>query len=480
MKQADSIYYRYMQLADEMEKKITSGQFKAGEKLPSLRALHKQTRLSISTISQAYAELEIRALVEPRLKSGYYVRPLIRNLLPLPSEKVSAAKPRRVFVNSLLDSLRSTTEDKTMLPLGAALPATQLLPQKELLNAAKNIASDYFKGEGLNYGPTEGVAELRRLLAGRTMGSRSWISEEEILVTHGCMDAIHLSLRAITEPGDVIVTESPTFTCYLQLIEDLGLMALEIPTNPKKGIDFSGLEKASCSNTVAACLLNPNFQNPLGFVMPDGNKKRLVAMMDELKIPIIEDDIYGDLYFNTLRPTTLKSHDSSGNVLYCSSFSKTLAPDLRIGWVIPGKYREKIIRMQFNSTIAPPKLNQYVVADFLKNGHYDRHLRKFRRALQNQVSNITRAIAKYFPEGTKLTGPKGGYILWVELDERIDSVALFQAAKQEKISILPGNLSSTTDKFNNCIRISCGNPWSEEIDRGIGKLGNIIAAMLEK
>lgn len=478
MKQTARIPYRYLQLADELEKKITSGQFKAGEKLPSLRSMHRQTRLSITTITQAYAELEIRALVEPRLKSGYYVRPLIKNILPLPSEKSAAYEPRKVYVNSLLGSLCPAIAGKTMLPLGAALPATQLLPQKELHKAAKNITSTYFKRDGLNYGPPGGIPELKRFLAGRTLGTRNWVREEEIIITHGCMDAIQLCLRAISQPGDIVVTESPTFTCYLQLIEDLGLMALEVPASPKTGIDLAALEKALQKNAVSACLLNPNFQNPLGFVMPDENKKRVVEMTNSYKVPIIEDDIYGDLYFDTLRPTTIKSHDASGMVLYCSSFSKTLAPDLRIGWVIPGKYLDTIMRMQFNSNIAPPKLNQLIIADFLKNGYYDRHLRKFRRALQNQVSNTAQAIAKFFPEGTKLTAPNGGYILWVELDKRIDSMELFHEAKKANISILPGAVGSTTTGFNNCIRLNCGNPWSEEMERGIATLGEIISDML--
>jgi len=470
--------YRYLNLANELEGKINSGQYKAGEKLPSLRNLHARTGLSITTVNQAYIELEIRGLIEPREKSGYYVKPLLSNLLPMPKSHKRFGRPRKVAINSLVESIHSAIHDRDILPFGAALPATELLPAKQLCQSAKTITGKYFKGAGLSYGPPEGTAELKRQIAKRSIGYGHYIEEDEIIITSGCMDGIQLCLRATTKPGDVIITESPTFTCYLQLIEDLGLLALELPTSPRSGIDLVALENALKKNRVAGCILNHSFQNPLGYQMSDSSKMQLIEILTRHQVPVIEDDIYGDLFFGDTRPTPLTSINKKGTVLYCSSFSKSLAPDLRVGWVLPGRLKDKISRLKFNSSIAPPKLNQLIIAEFLRNGHYDRHLRKYRNAMKNQVSNTALAIARYFPHDTKLTAPDGGYILWVELNKKVDGIELYYKAREEKIFIIPGVITSSTGKYKNCIRISCGHPWDEKLEGGIKRLGEIIHEML--
>ena len=291
------------------------------------------------------------------------------------------------------------------------------------------------------------------------------------------MDAIQLCLRAVASPGDIIVTESPTFPCYLQLIEDLGMLSLEVPTSPQSGIDIDALEKAIGTHKVSACILNPHFHNPLGFFMPPDRQEQLVEMLAKKKIPAIEDDIYGDLYFSSTRPHTLKSLDREGLVLYCSSFSKTLASDLRIGWTMPGRFSHKVKRLKFNSTITSPKLNQLIIADFLQSGHYERHLRLFRNALKKQMTNTALAIAEHFPNETKLTAPEGGFILWVTLNKKVDALHLFHTAKREKIFIIPGTICSSTGRFANCLRISCGHPWNDKMEEGMHKLGQLIHSL---
>ncbi|MCB2182280.1 MAG: PLP-dependent aminotransferase family protein [Desulfobulbaceae bacterium] len=472
--------YRYMSLANELENKISAGQYKVGEKLPSLRELHAQTGLSITTINQAYIELENRGLIMPREKSGFYVKPLLNDLLPLPSSHKRFGAPRKVSINSLVESIHASIHDKDILPFGAALPGTELLPLKQLNQSAKTVMGKYFKGDGLNYGPPDGAPELKRQIATRTIGYGHHIEEDDIIITNGCMDAIQLCLRAISSPGDVIITESPTFTCYLQLIEDMGLLALELPTSPSAGIDLVSLENSLKKHKVAGCILNHSFQNPLGFRMSEDSKMRLLEILTRHKVPVIEDDIYGDLYFGNSRPASLASCNEKATVLYCSSFSKSLAPDLRVGWMLPGKFKEKIKRLKFNSSIACPKLNQLIIADFLQNGHYERHLRKYRNAMKNQVSNTARAIARYFPEDTKLTAPDGGYVLWLELNKKIDSIELYSMAREENIFIIPGGICTSTGKYKNCIRISCGNPWNDRLEHGIRQLGKIIKKMVAR
>jgi DNA-binding transcriptional MocR family regulator len=476
--------FRYQQLAAELEEKINGGQYRAGERLPSLRDLHNRTGLSITTVAQAYVELEARGMVEPREKSGYFVRPQLQNLLPPPQVGVqSATRPRKVVINTLAESILSVIHDRETLPFGAALPACQLLPVRQLAASTRAVAGRYFAGDGLNYGPPDGVEPLKRQIAARSVGLGPSAGAESPIVTNGCMDAIQLCLRAVARPGDIVVTESPTFTCYLQLIEELGLLALEIPTDPSTGMDLNLLEEALFNgawrrNRVAACLFNPSFQNPLGFDMDVRRRAELVELLAAHEIPLIEDDVYGELHFGPVRPTPMKSFDAKGLVLYCSSFSKTLVPDFRVGWIMPGRFRERILRLKFNSSIAQSKLQQLVVADFLETGQYDRHLRRLRAALKNQVSSAAQAIARYFPAGTKLTAPRGGYILWVELAAGVDGVELFHLAKAEKIFVIPGAISSGAGRFKNCVRISCGAPWNDQMEDGMRRLGRL-AAMLQ-
>ena len=307
-----------------------------------------------------------------------------------------------------------------------------------------------------------------------TIRASSSFSGPVYLVSAGWVAVIHLCLRAVAKPGDTILVESPTFTCYLQLIEDLNMLAFEVPTDPEKGLDLDLVREAVNRHAVKACLVCPSFQNPLGFAMPVAAKKELVELLAARDIPIIEDDIYGDLYFGPSRPRTLKSFDEKGLVLYCSSFSKTLAPDLRVGWTLPGRFLKKVKRLKFNTVIASSKFNQLIVADYLHHGGYERHLRRLRHALMNQTGNMALAISREFPPGTRISSPRGGYVLWVELPEGVDGLKLFYEARTNGIFIIPGLICTSTDRYANCIRISCGHPWHERWGAGIKKLGELV------
>ena len=475
--------FRYQRLAAELEGRIFDGQYRVGTRLPSLRNLHFQTGLSITTIAQAYGELESHGLVESREKSGYFVRAHGERLLPLPQTgELSMERPRMVTINSLAESITTLIQDPGTVSFGAAIPACELLPTRQLASSFRSVQHHYFKQAGLGYGEPEGEEVLKRQIAARSLQFGRQVATGEMIVTNGCMDAIQLCLRAVTQPGDIVITESPTFTCYLQLMEQLGLMALEIPTDARQGNDLNMLEEALFNGTwrrnrVGACLLNPTFQNPLGFDMPLARKKELVEMLAAHQIPLIEDDIYGELHFDPTRPVPLKFFDAHEMVLYCSSFSKTLAPDFRIGWILPGRFHQQIARLKFNSTIAQSKLPQLVVANYLEHGDYERHLRRLRKALHLQVGQAAQAIARSFPQGTKLTAPRGGFILWVELDPCIDGLALYRAAREQNLFVIPGIISSSTGRFNNCIRLSCGSPWNGALEEGIVRLGTLVHKM---
>ncbi len=469
--------FRYAELADMLEAQIRGGSFRAGEKLPSIRGLRVQTGLSISTIYQAFIELEKRGMVEPRQKSGYFVKPLLQDLLPEPQPAASRLVPRKVNVNNLAFALMEAIGDPQMLQLGGALIDSELLPLKEIGTIYKTAPMARLKSNLSVYEHYQGNADLRRQIARRMAVLCRDISPESLVVTNGCIEAVTLALKSITRSGDTVLVESPTFPWFLQIIEDLNLHALEIPTDPRTGIDLAVLAESVRKHAVKACIIIANFNNPLGFLLSNEKKKALVELMSVENIPIIEDDIYGELYFTASRPIPLKAFDRKGMVLYCSSFSKSLSPGLRIGWIQPGRCFDRVKRLKLNQAISEPGLTQWAVARYLKTENYDRHLRNLRTHLKNQVSNTALAIARYFPKGTKISAPQGGLTLWVQLANGVDSLQLFRNALEKKIAILPGIICSSSDTYKNCIRISCGMPYTDRINRGLQTLAAIVRDM---
>ena len=471
---ATSPGYRYLKLADEIENKIKTGIYKAGHRIPSIRNIRERSGYSINTVSHAYIELEKRGLVEARLKSGYYVKPLLDRILPSPQIKTHRPIPQAVSINSLAASVVEDMSDQSILKLGGTLVSPDLLPLKSLAALIKSIPARKIAEILSTYDNPAGGEHLRRQIASRSLTLFQHIDMEDIVITNGCVEAVSYCLQAVASKGDTIIVESPTYPWFLQMIEDLKMLALECPTHPHTGIDLDSVEKAINIHDVKACILVANYHNPMGFEMPDENKRRLVKLLNQKQVAIIEDDIHGDLYFGAKRPTTLKSYDDRGLVLYCSSFSKTLAPGLRIGWTIPGVFKSAVKQLKLNHAVASPPLIHYALAEYLRGGAYDRQLRQLRTALKNQVSNMATAIARYFPEDTRITAPKGGFALWVELNPKVDSLAVYREAKRHKIAILPGIMCSTTTKFNHFIRLSCGFPWSKTLEMGIRKLGQIV------
>ncbi len=467
--------YRYVKLANEIERKISEGIYSVGEKLPSLRQVKRERGVSLSTVYQAYMELEDRGLVEAREKSGYFVRIPASGLLPLPSSGQAAPRPLKVTVNTLAGLLQENIENPDLLPLGTAVPAPEFLPVKQLARIGRERGGSYlFATGGTGYGSPRGQAELLRQIERRTAMLYDGAAGDETIITAGCMHGVGLCLRAVANPGDIILVESPTFLCYLQLIEDLNMRVIEVPSHPGRGMEAGMIRQCMEDYSVRAAILNSNFPNPLGYGTSAEKKREIVALFRENNVPLIEDDIYGDLYFGHARPSTFKQFDRQGLVLYCSSFSKSLLPDLRVGWVMPGRFSEKVKRLKFNSLIATSKLNQLIVADFLASGAYERHLRRMRNLLQKQVGNMTRAIARHFPENTRISSPEGGLCLWVELDRSVDSLDLFHRAAAGNISLLPGAVCSGTGQYRHCIRLNCGVPWSRTVEQGIATLGTMV------
>ncbi len=466
----------YLKVARMIEGQIQAGGLRVGDRIPSIRAFSRQQNVSVSTALQAYFWLENRGYVEARSKSGFYVRVPAKDLAPEPQFRTSDSSPADVDVGDTLMKVVRAVGNPGMVPLGAACPGPSLLPYHKLNRITRSLVqNDPLHSSYYQFPP--GSELLRRQIALRSLDFGCSFSPADILITCGAMEALNLCLRAVARPGDVIAIDSPTYFGILLAIEALGMKALEIPTHPRTGLNLDVLESSLKKHRVKACIVMTNCHNPVGCILPDERKKALVELLARREIPLIEDDLYGDLAFDAQRPRVAKSYDRDGMVLLCSSFSKLLAPGFRVGWVEGGRYCKELERLKFLTTIATPSLPQLVVAKFLESGGYDRHLRSLRTAFSDQVQAMSKAIAKYFPSGTRITRPAGGYLLWVEMPKKVSALKLFRQAIAQKITIIPGGIFSASGHFQSHIRISCGHPWSDEIDRAVFTLGKLCEKM---
>jgi DNA-binding transcriptional MocR family regulator len=469
--ETESTAVLYESVARDISTLINSGTLGPGDRVPSVRHLSRQRRVSISTVLQAYAVLENRGLIEARPQSGYYVRTPQR-AIEEPATSRPPRAPRLVGVQELVGRVLEASRRSDVVPLGGAIPGAEFVPTAKLQRIVSTVWRRHPDAMA-TYGMPPGREELRRQIALR---ARDWgvsITPDEVIITNGCMEALNLCLRAVARPGDTIALESPTYFGVLQIIESLGMKALEIPTHPRDGVSLEALELALEREKVKACLLMPNVSNPLGSTMPDAAKKRLVRMLAEREVPLIEDGVYNALCFAATPPYAAKAYDRKGMVMLCSSFTKSLAPGFRVGWVAAGHYSEQVRILKFMSTGGMPELLQLAIAEFLENGGYERHLRSMQRTYARLTGLAQSAVAKHFPPGTRATRPSGGFVLWVELPKGRDAVELYEQALQERIGFAPGPMFSATHRYHNCLRLSCAVPWTPCIEGAIARLGEL-------
>lgn len=464
----------YLRIADRMEAMIDSGSLRAGDRIPSVRHSSLQHQVSIPTVMQAYTLLESRRLIEARPKSGFYVRPRLSKSLREPA--VSKRKPA---VASLLGfasaiSLIQDITDPKLVPLGAAIPGAGLLPEKKLAQLTASVMRRS-TAASLQYDPAPGCLALRKELSRLSLDWGCGLDASDFIITVGASEALHLALLAVTKPGDTVLVESPTYYGTLNLLALLKLKVIAVPSSSGEGLDMAAVKNVLATHSVAAMLVIPNFSNPLGSLMPEANRRVLLGLAEKHNIPIIEDDIYGDLPHEGPRPHCLKSLDRNDHVILCGSYSKTLAPGFRIGYIAAGKHQPRVLELKNAFNLGGASLPAFTVAEFLRTGGYERHLRKLRDTFRHQVCKMRETVAATFPEGTRLSNPSGGFALWLELPGNIDVMPVFHEARAAGISFSPGPLFSPNGGFKNCLRLSCGSPWSPQIESAVGTLAKIIA-----
>ncbi|WP_261844316.1 aminotransferase-like domain-containing protein [Aliamphritea ceti] len=467
--------FLYQVLEQQIREQIESGQLSFGSRLPSVRALCQEQDLSKATVLNAYARLEAAGLIEARPKSGYFVSYTARRL-ELPGESQPDMAPAFINLDQVLLDIMEQSAAFDIRPEGKSDEYSEPL-RRCLARAARSQKGQ----EQQYYDEPAGLLGLRQQLVRRCADAGSLVSADEIVISGGCQHSLMLALMATTSPGDTVAVESPGFYGSLQLIEALGLKAVEVPSSPATGVSPDALELAMQHWPIKAVLLTPNFATPTGACMPDSHKQRVLNLIRSKDVALIEDDIYGDLTFGLQRPRSIHSYDqeagASGLVLLCSSLSKSLSRDLRVGWILPGRYKDKIKRLKLVTQLASSQLTQQGVRMFLESGSYDRFLRKRRQQLAEQCQQLQDLLARLFPQATGCSKPLGGIALWLELPEKVDTLALYNQARKRGIIITPGSLFTSQQRYQNCLRIGFAQPWSASRIAALEEIATLLDVM---
>ena len=464
----------YQDIAEQTEKLIVDGILRAGDRLPSVRQACRTHDISPITVTQAYYLLESRGLIEARPKSGYFVRARRGHVLPEPAMTHPAGGSTELQVSDFIFQILDSVRDTSVVPLGSSFPSPYLFPFHKLGRFLASAARKFDPLATVTDLPP-GNEELRRQLALRYMAHGASVSPEEIIITSGAMEGLNLCLQAVTQPGDLIAIESPTFYAGLQASERLGLKVIEIPSHPREGVSLTALEEAFSHHPIKACLLMLNFANPTGSLVTEERKMALLELLHRYQVPLIEDDVYAELYFGRQAPLCSKAKDQDGLVMHVSSFSKCLAPGYRLGWVAAGRYAHQIQRLKLSTSLATTVPVQIALADYLKHGAFENHLRQLRRKLAEQQAALVAAVEHHFPDSTRLALPQGGYFLWLELPKQVDTLLLHQQALARGISIAPGPIFSAKREFGHHLRLNFGHPDSASQQAAMATLGQLIA-----
>ena len=468
---------KYQQLAQQIIDQIALGAWLPGDKLPSLREQVTLSGMSFMTVSHAYQTLESQGVIVARPQSGYYVasRPATRSAIA----PVKVTRDEAVDINTYIFDVLQASGDSTVVPFGSAFPDPRLFPLQQLNRSLATVSKTATAMSVIENLPP-GNEALRHAIARRYAQHGMQVSPDEIVITAGALEALNLSLQAVTEPGDWVIVENPCFYGALQALERLRLKALSVATDPQNGIDLVALKQALNDYPVKACWLMTNAQNPLGVTLSPEKKQQLVELLQQHDVTLIEDDVYSELYYGRERPLPARAYDAQGITLHCSSFSKCLVAGFRIGWVAAGKHARRIQQLQLMSTLSTSSPMQLALVDYLATKRYDTHLRKLRRILAERKQQTLQALHQLFPAEVKIHHTESGYFVWIELPEYMDASVLSEQAITHKISIAPGKMFTTAGAWHNYFRLNASWALGEREQHAVETLANLIRNQIKE
>lgn len=460
--------YKSEQLAHSLKLLIENGTWKAHEKLPSLRQQVEQSGLSLITVMNAYQELEAQGLIYSKEKSGYFV---VEQSSDHPT--TLHVINETVEINSVVFKYLKSTQSEHIIPLGSAFPNSQLLYSAKLIQTLGQLARQRRSYEQTPSLPP-GNYQLRKIIAQKYAMQGIPTDPSDIVITSGGLDALNLSLQALTQAGDYILLQQTIFYGAWQAAERLGLKVITIPEHPEHGIDLEAFEHAILKYPIKVCLMMLNGQNPIGFTVSDEIKLKLAKLLNQYQIYLIEDDVYEELYYDQKKPLSMKYFDQQNWVLHCSSFSKTLGAGFRIGWVYAGKFSEHIQHTQLMSTLSVNSFIQNALVEYLSHRHYEKHLKTLRSTLQRYKKQYFNYLKTHLPEQCHVNYYPSGYFLWIELPEQVDSNEIYQHMLEHSVSVAPSSLFNISNQQNHFIRMNCSFEMNEKIQNALNQLIHII------
>ena len=468
--------YQYQKLVDQFSREIKEGALPPGTKMPSIRSLSHIQKVSKTTVVTAYSQLEAIGLIESRPKSGFFVCPQKHGYFKLkhPEKSRPVIRPALVSTSQIIVDIMEKAASFDLLP-----KVDQQEGNSELRQCLSRAQRRETETEQHYYDEPLGDFKLRQQIASRVHHSKREVSEGDLVITHGCQHSLLLALMSSTEPGDIVAIESPGFYGAIQLLEALNRKVIEMPSSPSTGIDVEAFQQAVNQWDIKALIVAPNYSTPTGACMPDDAKIQLLDCCIKKQITIIEDDVYSDLYFGLNKPRSIYSFDTSGTVILCSSFSKTLSRDLRLGWILPGKFIQKVKRLKIVTSISVGITLQKGLALYLEQGSYERYIKKKRRELEFQSMQWQEAIKNHLLSVQSCSAPRGGLTLWAELPAAIDAIKLYEKAQSKGITITPGPLFSPQklspkNKYRSYLRLSFSEVLTEKRAEALKSLEGLI------
>ena len=464
----------YLQLALRLAQMIASGAIRAGQRLPSVRDSAAQNGVSVSTVVKALRYLEERGLVQPRPKAGYFVAAAAK---PKAADLVRRIRRQPAAAADPAAAAPSPAPAATRASFAGYSPRDKDFFDTDHIRVALSRATRLQRGTLTDYTSSAGTRALRNAVALRALHLGCALRGEDIVITAGCIHAVALCLQAVTKPGDLVAVESPTFFGFLDLLESLNLKTLPLPTDARTGVSLPALQLALETQPVRAVLLVPTLSNPLGAVMPLAQKRALAGMVAQYRVPLIEDVVFNDLLATDARRKAVKAFDTEGWVMTCGSFSKTVAPGIRLGWVEAGRWSTAVATLKRVHGVSTNAVLEHALADLLTQGSYEAHLRRLCAKMKQRLGHARRVIQGSFPKGTKVYDPPSGYTLWVELPVRIDSMALFALCKERGIIVAPGTLFGAGQRYRHCVRLSFAGPWGAAEQAALAEVGRLACAL---
>ena len=459
---------KYEEIARKIAFGICQSAYSPGDKLPSVRALSESYDVSVTTIATSLRLLESEGVVEAKDRVGYFIAE--SGVGPIPKERIHRVDPEKIFRNKFVRDLVNLNMGKTV-PLGSAIPSDQYLPKRQIQKSSLRVARS--SSHVLNYS-FPGIPDYLAAIGRRMTNIGVPTKASDVIATNGAQEALVVALRAVTREGDAVAVASPTYPGILFALKTLNLRVIEIPYIENGRFPLETLEYAISRFDIKALCISSSFSNPTGFSLSTTEKASIVESLRQKDVVIIEDDIYGDLFFGSHRPAPLKAFDRDNTVIYCSSFSKLISPGLRCGWILPGRFYENVVDQKYFMNLASSSVSQAVISDYLHSGSYDRHLRRVRKYYSNNMRTLQDLVKKYFPEKTQYTSPNGGYLFWVKLNNDLDVGSLYEGMYNRGIYFAPGLMFSMLSRNKSCLRISASHPVDRDIEKSIMALGKAL------